>query len=91
MSRRLAATLPREVRFLCPIPYIMSANRFDLEQQIMSVWGIVEDLELLSEGFSNGMSEDQQLNLVIGLKELYSLKCERLFNTYTRLVQDKKL
>ncbi len=69
----------------------MSATRFDLEQQIMSVWGIAEDLELLYEGISNGMSEDQQLNLVLGIKALYDLKCERLFDTYSKLVADKKI
>lgn len=69
----------------------MSANRFDLEQHIMSVWGIAEDLELLYEGIANGMSEDQQLNLVLGIKALYDLKCERLFDTYSKLVADKKI
>lgn len=64
-------------------------DRFDLEQEIMQCWGIVEDIELLREKVLDGekMTEDEVDNFLLGLKTLYSAKFERLFNTFEECLQ----
>lgn len=68
------------------------ADRFDLEQQIMECWRVVEDLKLIykSQDFTK-LTEDQHANLMLGLIELYELKFELLFNTFETLVHERKL
>jgi hypothetical protein len=50
-------------------------NRFDLEQQIMSCWNVVDDLDYVLELVQNN---DNAMNLLIGLKTLYTKKFEKL-------------
>lgn len=68
----------------------MSDNIFDLEQQIMQAWNVVDDIDMLYHYFGDdpkfaGMSaeaEDEMANLLLGVKSMYSLKFEKLFNTF---------
>lgn len=65
-------------------------DRFDLEQEIMQCWGIIEDIELLREKALDGETEltnDELDNFLLGLKTLYSAKFERLFNTFEQCLQ----
>jgi hypothetical protein len=67
-------------------------NFYDLEQEIMKCWNIVEDIELLREYFSDnsdfeGMDpkqSDKIDNHMMGVKELYVLRFNRLFEMYER-------
>ena len=66
-------------------------NRFDLEQCIMSVWGICEDLQLIYERFYDdheSMTVDDMANLLLGLKQMQQIRCEKLFNTFEELVRN---
>jgi hypothetical protein len=65
-------------------------TRFDLEQQILNCWNITDDLDLYNERYDS-MTEDQRMNYIIGLQELYNQKFERMWNTFEQLVQDKVL
>lgn len=65
-------------------------DRFDLEQEIMQCWGIVEDIELLREKVLDGeteLTDDELDNFLLGLKTLYSAKFERLFNTFEQCLR----
>jgi hypothetical protein len=55
------------------------SDRFDLEQQIMSCWNIVEDLKLLSE---SQISEADRKAFINGLIVKYELKFDKMFNTF---------
>ena len=64
---------------------------FDLEQQIMGCWSVVDDIDMLYKHFGdnpkfegrwNAEAEDEMMNLMIGLKALYQLKFEKLFETF---------
>lgn len=66
------------------------ANRFDLEQQIMQCWGIVDELEYVMEAVEEG-DDDKILNLLIGLKELYSRKFDKMFNTFEECIKKGEL
>jgi len=58
----------------------MNFNRFDMEQQIMTCWNICEDLDTVMEGVLEGdMNQDRISNVLLGMKELYHLKFEKLW------------
>ena len=67
-------------------------DRFELEDQIMQCWHITDDLEIICErAMDREMSPDQIANLMIGLKELYSIKFEKMFGTFEQLIAENKL
>lgn len=61
-------------------------KRFELEQDIMNAWQVVDDINTIYHR-SEGLSEDQMMNLLLGLKELYQLKFEKLFDTFENCFQ----
>jgi hypothetical protein len=57
-------------------------DRFDLEQQIMQCWNVVEDITLLSK--TEGVEkEDYQ-----ALARIYEIKFNVMFDTFSKLIQD---
>jgi hypothetical protein len=57
-------------------------DRFDLEQQIMQCWNVVEDITLLSK--TEGVEkEDYQ-----ALARIYEIKFNLMFDTFGKLIQD---
>ena len=66
------------------------ADRFELEQQILDCWHIVDELKTLSEAVcDNNLSTDQTANILMGLEQLYQLKFDKLFQTFEELVHDE--
>ena len=70
-------------------------NSYDLEQEIMSCWNVVDDLELLYDNIVNNTSckfdmpadtEHRLGNIVLGLKELYQMRFERTHSTFEQVV-----
>jgi hypothetical protein len=62
-------------------------DRFDLEDAIMAAWQTENDLGLFVEQYYDGskrMSEDDVANVLIGLKELHSLRMNKLWDTFTK-------
>ena len=68
------------------------SDRFDLEQQIMECWSVVEDIKMLYEYHCDGhpMTKDDIDNVLLGLSTLYQMKFERMFGTFENLVQGRK-
>ena len=65
-------------------------NRFDLEQDIMKAWNVVDDIRLLTEGMFDGtqpMTEDQISNILIGMEHIYELRFNKLFSTFEKCVK----
>lgn len=60
-------------------------DRFDLESCIMSCWNTKDDIELLSESFSN-MTNDELINALIGIAQLHQMRCQKLMDTFEDLV-----
>ena len=70
------------------------ADRFDLEQNIMRCWNVTEDIDLLYENVmdrSPEMTTDDIANALLGMKQLYEMKFEKLWANFEQLVHDKKL
>jgi len=64
-------------------------NRFDLEQDIMTCWSVVDDIKELSRSKMDrrDMTEDEVNNYLLGLETIYQIKFERLFETFEMLVR----
>lgn len=64
-------------------------DRFDLEQDIMNCWSVIEDIKELSRSMLDRrkMTEDEISNYLLGLETIYQVKFERLFETFEMLVR----
>ena len=64
-------------------------NRFDLEQDIMNCWSVVDDIKELSRCMLDRrkMSEDEISNYLLGIETIYQVKFERLFETFEMLIR----
>ena len=65
-------------------------NRFDLEQDILKAWNVVDDIRLLTEGMFDGdlpMTEDQISNILIGMEYIYEMRFNKLFSTFEKCVK----
>ena len=65
-----------------------SIDRFDLEQDIMACWNVVDDLDVFLSRYLDGpeMSEDEVANVILGIKSLYHLKFNKCFATFEQLL-----
>lgn len=67
-------------------------DRFDLEQAISEVFTTNEELELLLYRVGDSPvtpSEDELMNMLIGIIELNKVRYEKLWNTFESLVANK--
>ena len=77
----------------------MKKDRFDLEQDIMSLWGCADDLNKITEYIVDhpdfaGLSAkhcDEIGNLLFGLVKIMELKGQICFETFEKLVHDQQL
>ena len=70
------------------------ADRFDLEQGILKCWNVTDDIDLVYRKLMDNPDEldvDEISNLLLGIKSLYDLKFDELFNTFEQLIHDKKI
>ena len=66
------------------------SNRFDVEQGIMRCWSVVEDIEAVYNK-SDSLTMDQLQNVLLGMKELYQIKFEQLFDDFEKSIQSGKM
>lgn len=64
-------------------------DRFDFEQQLLDCWNVTKDLELYLNQHE-GMTEDQKLNFLIGVKAIYDAKFEQVWQTFESLLQQRQ-
>jgi uncharacterized protein YeeX (DUF496 family) len=68
------------------------SDRFDLEQQIMACWNITSDIDTLCEGvLESDMTTDQIANILLGMKQLYELRFDKMFRTFEQLIQNRSI
>ena len=65
-------------------------TRFDLEQEIMECWNVTKDLDTLLSMIDAGYSEDEVMNVIIGMKVLYNRKFEVMFETFETCLKKKE-
>jgi len=66
------------------------SDRFDLEQNIMQCWNVTDDIQLLLDMYDE-MDEDQMMNYLIGIKQMYQMKFERLWNNFESCIRAQKI
>jgi hypothetical protein len=67
-------------------------DRFDFEQSLMKCWNITEELDTIAAGaLEYDWSKDQIANSLIGLKVIYDLKFNQLFDMFERGVRERKI
>lgn len=57
--------------------------KFELEQNILDAWHVVDDLSTVYSRVDT-LSQDEIMNLLLGLKSLYQIKFEKLFESFER-------
>jgi hypothetical protein len=66
------------------------SDRFDLEQNIMQCWNVCEDIQLMLDSWDK-LNEDERLNYLIGLKQMYQMKFDRCWSTFETCVRSKQI
>ena len=64
-------------------------DRFDLEEAISEIFTTNEELEVLEYRIGDSPvnpTEDELLNMLIGIKELNKVRYEKLWNTFEALI-----
>jgi hypothetical protein len=63
-------------------------DRFDLEQEIMSCWNVVDDIKLVYENVMNNetMTKDEIANILLGIEKLYTLKFQKVMDTFEAML-----
>ena len=74
----------------------MMSDRFDFEQQIQKCWLVTDDIYDLAEGvLEHGLTTDQITNVLFGMKEMYELKFNKLWDLFEdvhmNLVRENKM
>jgi hypothetical protein len=65
-------------------------ERFELEQHIMKCWNITDELGSLIAAYDD-LSEDQRLNILLGLKDLYEVKFNQCFASFEKCIHEKSI
>jgi len=66
---------------------------YNLEQQIMECWQLVDDVNLLYEQvMDNDLHKDQDklANALLGLCTIYGMKFEKAFDTYAEALKQRQ-
>lgn len=74
----------------------MSNSIFDLEQQLLECWGVIDDINLVTSHFTDdpmweGMDpkvQDALSNKYIAISELYGLKFDALWHTFEQVCKE---
>ena len=62
---------------------------FDLEQEIMKAWHVVDDIQLLNENvMETNMSRDEIANALVGLESIYNMRFIKLFDMFEDLCKE---
>jgi hypothetical protein len=72
------------------------SDRFDFEQQIQKCWLVTDDIYDLSEAaLERELSHDQITNALFGLKEMYEIRFNKLWemfeDVHMNLVRENKM
>ena len=66
---------------------------YDLEQPIMDCWSVCNDLETVFKQIGDGEREptqDELMNTLMGMQQLYQWKFEQLFNLYEGVLRSQQ-
>lgn len=64
---------------------LIDLEESSLEDEIMACWTAKEDMNLISEGI---LEYGKDASLIRGLSDLHDMRCEKLFSTFERMIED---
>jgi hypothetical protein len=71
----------------------MKYDRFNLEEEIQSVWSTVEDLDTIlyriMDASDGPPSEDDITTMLMGLKEIHNSRCMKLWDVFETMIRQK--
>ena len=71
-------------------PLLKSKDRFDLEQEIMECWRVTKDIQDFYYA-QERLDQDEQMNYLLGLEQMYEVKFEKLWNTFEQCIRNKQI
>ena len=69
-------------------------NRFDLEEAMSNLHQIGEDIETIIYAIGDSpikYTEDQLLNMLIGIKQLHDTRYQKMWNVFEQLIENKTI
>jgi hypothetical protein len=66
-------------------------SRFDLEQEIMKCWYIVDDIKMIYNNTEKFNLNNDMQNVLLGMISLYELKFDTLFQTFEKCIENKEI
>ena len=66
---------------------------YDIEDKIMDCWSVCNDLESVFKQVGDGErvpTEDEMMNVLIGINQLYQWKFEQLFFKYEEILRAQR-
>lgn len=67
-------------------------DRFDLEQNILTCWNVTSDVDLLyANVMEKDMTKDEIANMLLGIKSIYDMKFEKLWDTFENCVHNREV
>ena len=64
---------------------------YDLEPMILDCWRVCDDLEVVFKQVGDDEpTEDELMNALIGMQQVYQWKFEQLFNKYEEVLRDRQ-
>ena len=67
--------------------------RFNLEEEIQNVWNTENDLDTIlyriMDAKDGPCSEDDVVNMLLGLKEIHKSRCIKLWDVFETMVKEK--
>jgi hypothetical protein len=70
---------------------IKKLDRFTLEDQIMQCWNVTDDIEMVYHTEGLYQDQDRMMNVLLGLQELYNIRFQRMFDTFEKMVHERKI
>ena len=62
---------------------------FEIEQEIMKAWHVIDDIQLLNENvMETDMSRDEIANALVGLESIYNMRFIKLFDVFEDLCKE---
>jgi hypothetical protein len=66
-------------------------NNFDFEQNLLKCWCVTDDIDTLCRGvLENNLTTDQIANTLLGMKELYELRFNTLFENFEGMLKEQQ-
>jgi len=67
------------------------SDRFDLEQNILSCWNVVDDINILYKNVceNDSLTKDDIANVLLGMRLIYNMRFDETFRNFEECIKNK--